>query len=112
MTLPNSLSAYRDCRDLFDAAAEDPKGCRAALTSQQHGTNLNMRMNYFRSLDRKANAGIYQPGHPLHGASSYDEFVISIREDTEGCWWMYVQRREGLLGVVEKLSEVEADDGA
>jgi len=106
MTLSNSLSAYRDCKELFESAAEDDAGARALLRSSDHGTNLRMRMNYFRKLDRKANAEIYQPGHPLHGASAYDEFAISLAQDTNGEWWIYVQRRQSMLGVVEKLSEV------
>lgn len=112
MTLSNSLSAYRDCRELFEQAAEDTAGCRASIPNYNAGVHLRMRMNYFRKLDRRANAEIYEHGHPLHGASAFDEFDISIKEDTEGAWWIYVQRRQSMLGVIEKLSEVEepADD--
>lgn len=112
MTLSNSLTAYKDCRELFEQAADDDAGCRCLIPSYSHGVNMRMRMNYFRKLDRKANATIYEYGHPLHGASAFDEFSITVKEDIEGAWWLYVQRRQSMLGVVERLSEVEeVEDG-
>lgn len=109
MSLPNSLGAYLDCRQLFDAAIADPKGARACLGTYEACRNMQTRMHYFRSLDRSANQMIYDKGHSLHGSSVYDNFVVQIQSDTANEYWLYVQPRNKIL-VIEGLSEVEVLD--
>lgn len=106
MSLPTSLGAYLDCRQLFDAALADPKGARACLGTWEACRNMQSRMNYFRSLDRIANKEIYPKGDPKWGISAYDPYVVQLMEDADGEWWVYVQPRDKIL-VIEGLSEVE-----
>lgn len=105
MSLPSSLGAYLDCRQLFDAANDDPKGARACLGTYEAARNMQTRMHYFRSLDRIANANIYPKGDPKHAVSVYDNYVVQIQADTAGEYWLYVQPRNKIL-VIEGLSEV------
>src|SRR5579862_1909498 len=106
MSLPNTLNAYRDCRDLFEAAAVDPKGARALIGEYGDAVNMRMRMNYFRNLDRMANASTYPQGHPLHGTSAYDPFVCKVMRDEDNAFWVYVVPRTSQIKVIEGLSSV------
>ena len=107
MSLPNSLRAYEDCRALYDAATADAKGARACLGTQESCINMRTRMHYFRKLDRNANEDTYPEGHPMHGVSAYDDFVIQIRPDTAGEFWLYVQNRNAKILAIEGLSQVD-----
>lgn len=107
MSLPNSLGAYLDCRALYDAALNDPKGARACLGTYESCLNMRTRMHYFRMLDRRANMETYPPGDPKHGTSVYDDYVIQITGDTEGEFWLYIQPRSARVLAIEGLSEVE-----
>lgn len=108
MSLPTSLRAYRDCEDLFTAATADPKGARARAGDEGAAYHMRTRLNYFRSLQRDANAEIYPPGHPDHGTSIYDEYTITMIRDEDGFYWLYVEPRTSKMQVVEGLSNVEA----
>lgn len=110
MSLPTSLRAYEDCRNLYERAATDPKGARACLGTYEASVQMRTRMHYFRKLDRQANEGVYPVGHPMHGQTLYDEYVVQLKEDSAGEWWMYVTPRSSKILAVEGLSEAEADD--
>ena len=88
MSLPTSLRSYIDCQKVFEAAVADPKGARVCLGTYDACINMRSRMHYFRKLDRNANADTYPEGHPMHGVSAYDDFVIQIRPDTAGEFWL------------------------
>lgn len=107
MSLPTSLRAYEDCRKLFEAAAADAKGARALTGTYDSAVHLRSRMHYFRSLDRKANAEVYKPGHPMHGQSLYDVFVVQIIPDEDGQYWLYITSRASQILLIENLSEVD-----
>lgn len=107
MSLPNSLGAYLDCRALYDAATNDPKGARACLGTYDACINMRTRMHYFRSLDRKANESVYPKGDPKHGTSVYDDYVIRIIQDTALEYWLYIQPRSAQVLEIQGLSEVE-----
>lgn len=107
MTLPPSLRAYEDCRQLYEAASADPKGARACLGTRESAIQMRTRMHYFRKLDRDANAETYPVGDPMHGASAFDDFVIRLTEDTVGEWWLYVEPRSARVLAIEGLSEVD-----
>lgn len=106
MSLPNSLRAYADCIALYDAAVADPKGARACLGTQEACMHMRTRMHYYRKLDREANSDTYESGHPMHGASVYDDFVIQILTDQDGEYWLYIQPRSAKILAIEGLSEV------
>ena len=106
MSLPQSLGAYRDCQDLFERATVDPKGIRACLGTYEACFQRRQRMHYFRNLDRKANADTYPQGHPQHGVSVYDDYILQIIQDVEKKFWLYIQPRSGQILEIEGLSEV------
>ncbi len=106
MSLPSSLRAYEDCRALYDAATADPKGARACLGTYDACVNMRTRMHYFRKLDRESNADVYPSDHPMHGVSTYDDFVIRIVPDEDNEFWIYIERRSARILHVEGLSEV------
>ena len=109
MSLPTSLAAYRDCVELFEAATRDPKGARVKLDDYDRCVNTRTRMHYYRNLDRRANALTYEQGHPLHNASAYDDFVLRIRLDQDGKYWLYIEPRTAGGFHIEGLSEVGED---
>lgn len=106
MSLPTSLRAYEDCRDLYDAASADHKGARACLGTYEACINMRTRMHYFRKLDREANADTYPQGNPMHGVSTFDDFAIQIIKDEDDQFWLYIERRSAKILHVEPLSEV------
>jgi hypothetical protein len=106
MSLPQSLGSYRDCQDLFEKATADPKGIRVCLSTYEACFQRRQRMHYFRNLDRRANAEMYPAGHPMHGTSAYDDFILQIIKDTTGLFWLYITPRSGQILHIEGLSEV------
>lgn len=109
MSLPTSLSAYRDCQELYDKAGEGSKGARAKLATEEQCIGLRTRLHYFRKLDREANAEIYPQGHSQHGQSPYDDYVVQIFADEDGDgWWLYITKRTAAWLALEVLND---DDG-
>lgn len=106
MSMPTSLRAYRDCEELYARAAADPKGARACLGTYESAVQMRTRMHYFRKLDREANLTIYPTGHPMHGESTYDEFVVQIIRDEDDEFWLYITPRSARILAIEGLSEV------
>lgn len=106
MSLPTSIRAYDDCKTLYEAAALDPKGVRACLGTEGAAMGMRTRMNYYRKLDREANAEIYPSDHPMYNLSPYDIFVNLLMVDADGEWWLYVQPRTSKILAIEGLSEV------
>jgi hypothetical protein len=113
MPLPNSILAFQDCTDFMDRALEDAAGARMIFMTEADAHNYRMRLNQARELDRRENKMIHEPGKLLHGKSEYDILQFTIRDDTEGKWWIYARKMILDESRVELLSEVEAgDDGA
>jgi hypothetical protein len=106
MSLPTSLLAYEDCRGVYNAAANDPKGARVCLGTYESCVGMRTRMHYFRKLDRVANLEVYPKGHHMHGASTFDAFVVQIIKDEDDQFWLYVQPRSAKILHIEGLSEV------
>lgn len=107
MSLPTSLGAYRDCAALYESATADAKGIRACLGSYEAAVQMRTRLHYFRTLDREANATTYPKGHHLHGQTIYDDFIIQLREDYDGEWWVYITARSSKVLAIQSLSEIE-----
>ncbi len=106
MSLPNSLGAYRDCVDLFERTTLDPRGIRACLGTFEACFSKRQRMHHFRTLDRRANAEMYAPGHPMHGTSVYDDYVLQIIKDIDNQYWLYITPRSAQILHIEGLSEI------
>lgn len=107
MSQINSLRAYDDCKAVFESALLDPRGARARIGDQGMALNMRTRMHYFRNLDRNANTQTYPEGHPNHGTSVYDPYVVRLIPDEDGAWWVYVQPRGATDMIIEGLSEVD-----
>lgn len=107
MSLPTSLASYRDCQSLYEKAAKDPKGIRAKLGTYEACVQMRTRMHYFRTLDREANAKTYPEGHPTHGVSPFDDFVVTIERDEDGEYWLYITARSAKIITVESLTSYE-----
>lgn len=107
MSMPTSLRAYKDCEELYSRAAADPKGARACLGTYEAAIQMRTRMHYFRKLDREANLTVYPQGHPMHGESAYDEFVVQIIRDEDGEFWLYITPRSARILAIEGLSELD-----
>lgn len=106
MSISKSLGSYQDCRDLFEKADEDQKGCRIFIGDQGQANHFVMRLHQARELIRKENRQLYEPGHPMHGTSTFDKFKCSKKPDRNGDYWVYVEKIELDLGAVENLSEL------
>ena len=107
MALPDNISAYDDCFDLFDRACADPKGARALIGSFEQAKRYQMRMNTARALQRKESKRIYKPDELAYGKSEYDYLKVTTRFDNEEQWWVYVEpHREDVL-LVQGLSELD-----
>lgn len=104
MGLSNAINAYVDCKDLFEKALDDATGIRACMGTHEAAINMRTRLHYFRTLDRGVNAQIYPQGHPKHGLSDYDEYVVQIRKDEDNQFWVYIQRRDANIHAVESLT--------
>lgn len=106
MSISKSRGAYSDCRDLFERAIDDPKGCRIYIGDQGNARHFVMRMHQCRQIDRNDNADMYELGHPMHGASPWDKLKCSMKPDPKGDFWVYIEKIELNLGAVENLSEL------
>jgi hypothetical protein len=110
MSVSTAKFAYVDCFDLMDQALDDPVGVRKRFDDYGTAKHFVMRMHYARKLDRQANMVAFAEDHPMYGQSNYDHLIArDPREDREGKWWIYVERRV-MGGVVETLSEEESDE--
>ena len=103
MSLPNSLHAYISELEAFDKARDSEKGIRIEFATFSKARHYANRLNYARKLDRTENAKVLDESSPLHGKSDYDCFMVSVREDTEAHWWVYIEKNDVIPGVVETL---------
>lgn len=112
MTLPDSLLAFSDCVDIFERAMDDGRGCRVRCKDWDAASYLRLRLHKARALDRRKNQLAYEPGHQLHGASPFDEYVVRIKEvryEGEGSRiYVYVEKTE--RAEIESLGDLNADE--
>lgn len=115
MSPPNSRLAYTDCYDIMNAAIKDGTGARVEVADMNIGTNLRMRIQYARRIDRLDNRMTYEQGDPLYGRSVYDSLVMRLKQ-VDGRFWVYLEVRSIEKLNIESLSEVphgtvaESDD--
>lgn len=89
MSVSKSRLSYEDVFDVFSRASDDKHGIRIAFKDEGTAKYYRLRMNYARTIDRQDNKQIYELGHPMHGRSSYDHLMTTIRE-IDGVWYLYL----------------------
>lgn len=104
MSLPDQLAAYADCLDLYERALGDEVGARAKLPTVNEATMFRMRMHQARSLERAESRRMYDKTDIRYNKSEFDVLKVTVREDTEGGWWVYVTRHGQEIETVETLS--------
>jgi len=109
MTLSNSRLSYTDCFEVFDRALEDPLGIRIPCQSLDIATHYRMRMHQARAIDRADNARTYEPGHPMHARSPYDELRVMLRQHGAQHYIYLVKNKTPTA--IEPLSELEQLNG-
>lgn len=109
MSLPKQIGAYKDCFELFEKAKADEVGARAQLPTQKAAYVFQMRMHQARALEREESRKAYKSFELPYNKSEFDDLIVTIKEDTEGCWWVYVERHGAAIIAIETLSELEPD---
>lgn len=104
MTLPKSTHYYEAQIEYMDRAIADPKGIRVEFDSQADALMFRQRIHQARALIRKQNGDIFKPGDPLYQTCEYDVLICRIRNDTDGKWWLYLEKNSSLPNLVESLS--------
>ena len=104
MSLPTSLLSYKDCADTFEKTLLSPQGIRVRMPSFEKANFFRMRCHYFRTLDRRNNARIYESDHAMHGCSQFDPVVLKIRL-IDSQFWLYFERQEQLEFAFEEITE-------
>lgn len=104
MSLPTSFLSYATEFEALDRALADTKGIRINLGTYAQANAYRVRLHYARRLDRDRSKEMYKPGDPGYGTSSFDCIVCRLKEDTEGGWWVYLEKNEVIPGHVESLS--------
>lgn len=107
MASSTSHLSYGDCYKVMDDALADTHGVRVSMTTMNACTFFRMRLHQARAIDRKRNRSIFQEGDALYGTSQYDPLVIRIRLDHEDNHWIYIEKAEIGLGLIEPLSSID-----
>ena len=103
MPLPDSLHAFTTEFEAFDRAVSAEKGIRIEFSDPAPARAYRARLHQARVLDRRENRVAYKEGDPMYGRSSYDSLRVTIREDTAGKHWVYIEKQENIPGTVEEL---------
>lgn len=104
MPAPTSRLAYTDCFSVYDQALEADRGVRIKFVEYGDAMNYRLRLHYARSLDRKDNKQIYEPGDKLYGRSVYDVIRVVIK-NIEGAFYLYLEKMDGSNLEVEPIED-------
>lgn len=106
MALPKSRHAYQDCYDIYEKAeasvSEGGPGVRVRLGDWASANYFRMRMNMARSINRRDNTDIYDPGDPLYKASTWDALMVTIKL-VDGEHYVYVEPHGVSPSAVEEI---------
>jgi hypothetical protein len=111
LTLPLSLLAYATEISTLDRARDSRKGIRVEFPSHEAAQHYRFRLYQARNLDRIKNREIYPEGNALYGSSVYDGIICKLREDTDGHWWLYLEKYHTAIGYIEELPDDEVVEG-
>lgn len=103
MPLPTSLLAFEPEMQAFSRADSAEKGIRVEFPEERKARSFIARLHQARVLDRRENLKAYKEGDPMYGKSAFDGIRVSLREDTEGNHWVYLEKMENIPGAVEEL---------
>jgi hypothetical protein len=112
MVISTSRLAYGDCFDLMDQAIESKKGTRVLCNDRDSAIFLRMRIHNARKIDRNDNLKEYPEESPLYGRSIYDELMATIRDDTDGQSWLYLEKINTRTFHVEEIEDNGNDQSA
>ena len=79
MALSESMAAYTDCYEIYDAARDNPQGVRVLIGEYSQAGIMRMRMNQARVLERKEAKRLYDRTDPKYGKSENDKFQQNPR---------------------------------
>lgn len=107
MPASSSRLAFDDCYRMYDRALESKKGTRTLCKTYGQAVHLRMRLHNARMIDRKDNAETYKDElvHPLKGRSAYDNISASIKQDTDGNHWLYLEKIDARQFETEELDD-------
>lgn len=110
MALSRQRAAYKDCYEIFDAAARDPSGCRTCCGPRYSDAEyLRARMHRARTLLRALSRDTYEPGDPLYNTSDFDMYKLTIKPDTADEFWLYVEP-QGNWKAVAAIEPIPEDE--
>lgn len=104
MVTPTSRFAYDDCFELMKRAMDDGKGIRIPFDKEGTARHFRMRLHSARQIDRRDNTITYNPDHPMHGRSMYDDLMVRIVHDGD-TFWLHLEKISATFFTVESLSE-------
>jgi hypothetical protein len=104
----HNRAAYEDCYALLDRALASKRGVQKICSSQEEALYLRGRLNQARTVDRRQNALIYEPGHPLHNHSEYYKVSIKVEEDS-GRWLCKLEKNIIRDAEVEEIPDFEEE---
>lgn len=107
MSMSTVPTAYPDCYAFAEECVDDAIGARRAFKTEGEAIQFRKRCNYFRELARKENKRIYPIDDKRHGTSDYDAIAFTVREGTDGWWWVYGRKLSEGKEDIERLSDVE-----
>jgi hypothetical protein len=108
MALSNSILAYADCSEFLERALDAERGARIPFLAETEARYWRMRCNQFRTLHREQNRQIHEIGTKMHGVSEYDELTMTIKQSSDGYFWVYAQKRTIRAGDIEEIPIEEA----
>ena len=111
MSLPTQLGAYGDCLKYFSRAASNRLGTRVHCHNHTAAQYLRMRLHQARVLLRRESRRIFPPDHPAYDKSEFDFLVcrLLIAAESDGTWWVYIERHGQTIIAIEDLSDEAAD---
>lgn len=111
MPVSDQIAAYDDCFVVFDKALADPEGLRVRFRTKGEAGRFQIRLCKARKLERDQSKRIYERSDVRWGKSRFDKLAVrSPVEDSDGFWWVYIDRHGSEILGMEPLSEMEAPD--
>lgn len=96
--------AFEDAREAFDRALAAPHGICLVCENRAIAVTLRARFHYFRKIDRNQNKKTYEPGHPMHGNSSYDPLILRIPQPgNPNEHMLFIERRPPFNYTIEEI---------
>lgn len=110
MPLPNTPGAYSDCFEIWERAIQLRVGCRTLVGPSLPDVHyLRMRMHQARAIRRAESRRAYPKDHPLYDTSEYDKYKLTIKDDDDGDFWLYVEPH-GNWSAVAHTEPIPADE--